>query len=249
MNWRKNMSVDIDKIRIDVNALSSVVLTYEEWPQNDQDMRDIADAAWDLPDALEEIDRLRAENNQLQEELTKKGITIDSMSEQLEKDADRIAELESDNDMTANRDSAEVRIKDLDFLNKNLNSIRIKTQKAEESMTEEKLKRFRDYANHYQGSDVYFLIEYIDRLTFDLDLKRAQHVNQAHVIESYLGMLTDFNEIIEWQTKQITTLKTTLIGVVSDQYDSDETKSAKMKAVEQLVKEYPKIFADEDKLL
>jgi len=29
-------------------------------------------------------------------------------------------------------------------------------------MTEEELKRFRDYANHYQGSDVFFLMEHID---------------------------------------------------------------------------------------
>ena len=29
-------------------------------------------------------------------------------------------------------------------------------------MTEEELKRFRDYANHYQGSDVFLLMNHID---------------------------------------------------------------------------------------
>ena len=29
-------------------------------------------------------------------------------------------------------------------------------------MKEEELKRFRDYANHYQGSDVFFLMEHIN---------------------------------------------------------------------------------------
>ena len=47
--------------------------------------------------------------------------------------------------------------------------------------------------------------EEIKRLLFDVDLKTRQHANQSLYIGSLQGMLTDFNEIMEWQEEQLAT--------------------------------------------
>lgn len=49
------------------------------------------------------------------------------------------------------------------------------------------------------------LIKEIKRLLFDVDLKTRQHANQSLYIGSLQGMLTDFNEIMEWQEEQLAT--------------------------------------------
>ena len=53
-------------------------------------------------------------------------------------------------------------------------------------------------------------LDEIGRLRKALALKTEQHKGQAHVIGSYLGMLADFNELNESQTKRIAELEESL---------------------------------------
>lgn len=71
------------------------------------------------------------------------------------------------------------------------------------------------------------LIKEIKRLLFDVDLKTRQHANQSLYIGSLQGMLTDFNEIMEWQEEQLATKDEEIKRLeekISDFYECDATR-------------------------
>lgn len=86
-------------------------------------------------------------------------------------------------------------------------------------MNDSKLKRFRDYANHYQGSDAALLMEHID-----LQAEQIATLKTALVCERSLSIQTNPNRTID------------VPYVIADKV-----------ATSQLAQEMPDIFGEETK--
>jgi hypothetical protein len=115
-------------------------------------------------------------------------------------------------------------------------------------MNSEDLKRFRDYANHYQGSDVAMLMEHIDTRAVILK-HRDEAATYWH--KQYIENYNDPGK----KDKQIATLKAALIDKQTSRLWNDaarlgiayEYDKAKAMALAQLAQEMPEIFgADVD---
>ena len=134
-------------------------------------------------------------------------------------------------------------------------------------MKEEELKRFRDYANHYQGSDVFFLMEHIDEQAKQI-AKLTEETDCTEIYESLESAGIDMGDNeqpkdivteIEILVSQIATLKAALLNHVIDDlgdirlsnrmadggYDARTDDDLEKEAKDQLAKEYPEIFAEE----
>ena len=68
-------------------------------------------------------------------------------------------------------------------------------------MTEEELKRFRDYASHYQGSDVFFLMKHIDGQAKQIATLKAALLE--HELENIDPSLPSLEDAIEIATSQL----------------------------------------------
>ena len=63
----QDMTFDLDKARVDAAYVGNICLTYEEWPETDNDMQYILAAVYDLEPALDEIERQAARIKELEE--------------------------------------------------------------------------------------------------------------------------------------------------------------------------------------
>jgi hypothetical protein len=98
-------------------------------------------------------------------------------------------------------------------------------------MTEEELKRFRDYASHYQGSDVFFLMKHIDG-----------QANQIAVLKATI--MSDRTELVLYSPDFIVWRYQNDIGRIESQ---DDWKPIEAEAKRQLAQEYPEIAWEEKK--
>ena len=122
-------------------------------------------------------------------------------------------------------------------------------------MTDEELSLLRDAVDLFdklQDNLVREALAHIDEQAKLIQAYRSQNIRYYQEKEQLEKDLTisnhrylDLQQVCDDQAKQIATLKAALISEISDQYDSDETKSAKTKSVEQLAQEYPDIFKEE----
>jgi hypothetical protein len=62
----QDMTFDLDKARVDAAYVGNICLTYEEWPETDNDMQYILAAVYDLEPALDEIERQAARIKELE---------------------------------------------------------------------------------------------------------------------------------------------------------------------------------------
>jgi hypothetical protein len=70
-------------------------------------------------------------------------------------------------------------------------------------MTEEELKRFRDYASHYQGSDVFFLMKHIDGQADQIaTLKAIVRLDRLEYIDPSLPDLGSAEDVVDKQLAQ-----------------------------------------------
>ena len=76
----QDMTFDLDKARVDAAYVRNICLTYEEWPETDNDMQYILAAVYELEPALDEIERQAARNKELEKLLAH----IDTQAAQIE---------------------------------------------------------------------------------------------------------------------------------------------------------------------
>ena len=62
----QDTTFDLDKARVDAAYVGNICLTYEEWPETDNDMQYILAAVYDLEPALDEIERQAARIKELE---------------------------------------------------------------------------------------------------------------------------------------------------------------------------------------
>jgi hypothetical protein len=89
------------------------------------------------------------------------------------------------------------------------------------TMNDAELKRFRDYANHYKGSDVDLLVEHIDEL--DRDVLKAHH------------RYADLQQVCDDQDKRITLeagyLSRLEAAYIEDSMQSEELAKAALEKI------------------
>ena len=91
----QDMTFDLDKARVDAAYVGNICLTYEEWPETDNDMQYILAAVYDLEPALDEIERQAARIKELEAEVEAKNKQIKELQDIIDKppeDADWVAD-------------------------------------------------------------------------------------------------------------------------------------------------------------
>ena len=84
----QDMTFDLDKARVDAAYVGNICLTYEEWPETDNDMQYILAAVYDLEPALDEIERQAARIKELEKLLAH----IDTQAAQIEALKEKLVE-------------------------------------------------------------------------------------------------------------------------------------------------------------